>query len=58
MENKEDDYISVYYRGRNDAWDGYGGAFLYTRSLILPDSIVPEIKRAAKSVGRDFSTFI
>lgn len=58
IENKEDDYIFVYYRGRNDAWDGYGGAVVYTRSKELPETIVPELERAAKSVGRDFSTFI
>uniref|UniRef100_A0ACD5UAQ4 Uncharacterized protein n=1 Tax=Avena sativa TaxID=4498 RepID=A0ACD5UAQ4_AVESA len=58
IENKEDDYIFVYYRGRNDAWDGYGGAVIYTRSKELPETIVPELERAAKSVGRDFSTFI
>ncbi|XP_024029831.1 violaxanthin de-epoxidase, chloroplastic [Morus notabilis] len=57
-ENKPDDYIFVYYRGRNDAWDGYGGAVVYTRSSVLPESIVPELERAAKSVGRDFSKFI
>lgn len=58
IEKKPDDYIFVYYRGRNDAWDGYGGAFLYTRSATLPESIVPELEKAAKSVGRDFNTFI
>ncbi|KAF0892712.1 hypothetical protein E2562_017685 [Oryza meyeriana var. granulata] len=58
VENKEDDYIFVYYRGRNDAWDGYGGAVLYTRSKVVPETIVPELERAAKSIGRDFSTFI
>lgn len=58
IENKADDYVFVYYRGSNDAWDGYGGAFVYTRSAVLPDSIVPELERAAKSVGRDFSKFI
>lgn len=58
IENKPDDYIFVYYRGRNDAWDGYGGAVVYTRSSVLPESIVPELEAAAKSVGRDFSTFI
>ncbi|KAK7258586.1 hypothetical protein RIF29_24167 [Crotalaria pallida] len=58
IENKPDDYIFVYYRGRNDAWDGYGGAFVYTRSAVLPESIIPELDRAAKSVGRDFSKFI
>nr|CAB3484269.1 unnamed protein product [Digitaria exilis] len=58
VENKDDDYIFVYYRGRNDAWDGYGGSVLYTRSKTVPESIIPELERAAKSVGRDFSTFI
>ncbi|CAN6714677.1 unnamed protein product [Malus baccata var. baccata] len=58
IENTPDDYIFVYYRGRNDAWDGYGGAVVYTRSSVLPESIVPELERAAKSVGRDFSKFI
>jgi len=58
IENKPDDYVFVYYRGRNDAWDGYGGAVVYTRSAVLPESIVPELERAAKNVGRDFSKFI
>ncbi|CAI0433848.1 unnamed protein product [Linum tenue] len=58
IEQKADDYVFVYYRGRNDAWDGYGGAVVYTRSAVLPESIVPELERAAKSVGRDFSKFI
>ncbi|KAL2526303.1 Violaxanthin de-epoxidase [Abeliophyllum distichum] len=58
IENKPDDYIFVYYRGRNDAWDGYGGAVLYTRSAVLPESIVPELKRAAQSINRNFDQFI
>nr|AMJ39491.1 violaxanthin de-epoxidase 1 [Bixa orellana] len=58
IENKQDDYVFVYYRGRNDAWDGYGGAVVYTRSAVLPESIVPELERAAKCVGRDFNKFI
>ncbi|KAL5999658.1 Violaxanthin de-epoxidase, chloroplastic [Asimina triloba] len=58
IENKADDYVFVYYRGRNDAWDGYGGAVVYTRSQVLPESIIPELQQAAKSVGRDFSEFI
>lgn len=58
IQNKPDDYVFVYYRGSNDAWDGYGGAFLYTRSKTVPETIVPELERAAKSVGRDFNKFI
>lgn len=58
IENKPDDYVFVYYRGSNDAWDGYGGAVVYTRSPVLPETMVPELERAAKSVGRDFNKFI
>lgn len=58
VENKYDDYVFVYYRGKNDAWDGYGGAVVYTRSPVLPESIVPELEKAAKSIGRDFNKFI
>ncbi|KAL5767994.1 hypothetical protein ACOSQ2_014777 [Xanthoceras sorbifolium] len=58
IENKPDDYVFVYYRGSNDAWDGYGGAVVYTRSAVLPETIVPELEQAAKSVGRDFNKFI
>lgn len=58
IENKPDDYIFVYYRGRNDAWDGYGGAVVYTRSSTLQESIVPQLQKAAQSVGRNFDTFI
>ncbi|KAK8634085.1 hypothetical protein V6N13_014914 [Hibiscus sabdariffa] len=58
IENKPDDYVFVYYRGRNDAWDGYGGAVIYTRSAVLPETIVPELERAARKVGRNFNTFI
>lgn len=31
---------------------------VYTRSAVLPENIVPELKRAAKSVNRDFDKFI
>lgn len=58
IENKPDDYVFVYYRGKNDAWDGYGGAVVYTRSAVLPETIIPELEKAAASVGRDFSKFI
>ncbi|XP_020599069.1 violaxanthin de-epoxidase, chloroplastic-like [Phalaenopsis equestris] len=58
VENKPDDYIFIYYRGRNDAWDGYGGAVVYTRSPQLPATIIPELENAAKKVGRDFTKFI
>ncbi|MCO5556658.1 hypothetical protein L7F22_010209 [Adiantum nelumboides] len=55
--NEDDDYVFVYYKGKNDAWDGYGGAVVYTRSKLLPPSIVPELTAAAKRVGLDFGKF-
>ncbi|PKA54618.1 Violaxanthin de-epoxidase, chloroplastic [Apostasia shenzhenica] len=58
VENKPDDYIFIYYCGRNDAWDGYGGAVVYTRSPTLPETVIPELENAAKSIGRDFTMFI
>lgn len=58
IENRPDDYVFVYYQGRNDAWDGYGGAVIYTRSSVLPESIIPQLEKASQSVGRDFSKFI
>jgi len=57
IENKEDDYVFIYYRGKNDAWDGYGGAVVYTKSPTLPASIVPELQAAAKRVNLNFNKF-
>ncbi|GJP33001.1 hypothetical protein CLOM_g17579 [Closterium sp. NIES-68] len=53
----KDDYFFVYYRGSNDAWDGYGGAVVYTRARTLPKVFLPEMERAAESVGLKFADF-
>jgi len=47
-------FAFVYYRGSNDAWDGYGGAFVYTREAKLPDSLLPRLRVAAKKIGYDY----
>lgn len=47
-------FAFVYYRGSNDAWDGYGGVFVYTREAKLPDSLLPRMREAAKKVNFDF----
>ena len=47
-------FAFVYYRGSNDAWDGYGGAVIYTRDASLPKSLMPRLREAAKKVGMDF----
>jgi violaxanthin de-epoxidase len=47
-------FCLVYYRGSNDAWVGYGGAFVYTRDGKLPEAIKPRLREAAKKVNFDF----
>mmetsp|Transcript_2508 Transcript_2508/g.3346 ORF Transcript_2508/g.3346 Transcript_2508/m.3346 type:complete len:445 (+) Transcript_2508:217-1551(+) len=47
-------FAFVYYRGSNDAWDGYGGVVVYTRDAKLPKSLLPRLRVAAQKVGFDF----
>jgi violaxanthin de-epoxidase len=47
-------FCLVYYRGSNDAWDGYGGAFVYTRDAKLPPALLPRLREASKKVNFDF----
>ena len=47
-------FAFVYYRGSNDAWDGYGGVVVYTRAASLPEELIPRLRVAAKKVGFDF----
>ncbi|KAJ1638815.1 Violaxanthin de-epoxidase-domain-containing protein [Pavlovales sp. CCMP2436] len=54
---KPDEYALVYYRGSNDAWDGYGGAVLYTRAKALPAKYEPELKVAAAKAGLKWEDF-
>jgi len=51
---KNSPFAFVYYRGSNDAWDGYGGVVVYTRDAKLPDDIRPRLEAAARKVGFDF----
>ena len=50
-------YVAVYYRGSNDAWDGYGGAVVYTRAPSLPAEYVPELRSAFSKVGIRWEEF-
>ena len=54
---KPEAYALIYYRGRNDAWDGYGGAVVYTRAPELSSRYVPELAAAAEKVGLRWSDF-
>lgn len=47
-------FAVVYYRGSNDAWDGYGGVTVYTRDKQLPVSLIPRLREAVKKVNFDF----
>jgi hypothetical protein len=42
------DYMFVYYRGSNDAWDGYGGAVIYSRTPELNPAAEPVLRETAK----------
>lgn len=54
---RPDEYVAVYYRGSNDAWDGYGGAVVYTRAPSLPQEYVPELTEAFAKVGVSWKDF-
>lgn len=54
---KPDEYVFIYYQGQNDAWIGYGGATVYTRSASLPAEAIPELQAAAERAGLDWSKF-
>jgi violaxanthin de-epoxidase len=47
-------FAFVYYRGSNDAWDGYGGVVVYTRDAALPKELIPRLREAAKKINYDF----
>jgi violaxanthin de-epoxidase len=54
---KPREYVLVYYRGSNDAWDGYGGAVVYTTAPTLDKKYYKEIDDALQRIGRKFSDF-
>jgi len=54
---KEKEYVLVYYRGSNDAWDGYGGAVVYTTSPKLDPKYFPELDAALRPVGLRWDQF-
>lgn len=55
---KPDEYVFVFYRGSNDAWDGYGGSVVYTRTPSLDPKYYPELREAATRAGLDFDKFV
>ena len=57
LAEKQDAYAVIYYRGSNDAWDGYGGATVYSRDPKLPRKYYPEINEALQKVGYTLDDF-
>jgi violaxanthin de-epoxidase len=51
LDYEPDDFVLVYYMGSNDAWDGYGGAFLYSRAPALRPELVPRLRAAMARTG-------
>jgi len=51
LEGAEDDWFAVYYRGRNDEWDGYGGAVIYSQQPALDQTKVAEYRAAFDRAG-------
>jgi len=56
--DKEKGQMLVYYRGRNDAWDGYGGAVVYSRQPSLAAEEVPALRDAAAAAGLRWDDFV
>lgn len=54
---KPKEYVLVYYRGSNDAWDGYGGAVVYTQTPTLDPKYFQELDDALKPVGLRWDQF-
>ena len=51
-------FVLVYYRGSNDAWDGYGGAVLYTRAPVASEAVKARAAEACKKANLDFEKFL
>eukprot|EP00629_Pelagomonadales_sp_RCC1024_P017122 CAMPEP_0119259054 /NCGR_PEP_ID=MMETSP1329-20130426/25_1 /TAXON_ID=114041 /ORGANISM="Genus nov. species nov., Strain RCC1024" /LENGTH=572 /DNA_ID=CAMNT_0007258409 /DNA_START=114 /DNA_END=1829 /DNA_ORIENTATION=- len=54
-----DAFVLVYYRGRNDAWIGYGGAVVYTRTPVASPAVYERSKAAWEraNLPQPFSNF-
>jgi len=58
LDYEPNEFILVYYRGQNDAWIGYGGAVVYSRSSTIPKKYIPRIKKSFAKANVDFDKFI
>ena len=54
LDYEPDEFVLVYYKGSNDAWDGYGGAFLYTRAPSVDPKLFPRLEAAVDRMGTQY----
>lgn len=45
-DDPEQGFVLIYYRGQNDAWAGYGGGTLYTRSKTISPEVLERVREA------------
>eukprot|EP00891_Asterochloris_glomerata_P009375 jgi/Astpho2/9375/Aster-01644 len=57
LDSKPDEYVVIFYIGNNDAWKGYGGATIYSRSPSLPEQYLPQFKESVKKAGLKWEDF-
>eukprot|EP00929_Paragymnodinium_shiwhaense_P101403 TRINITY_DN6448_c0_g1_i1.p1 TRINITY_DN6448_c0_g1~~TRINITY_DN6448_c0_g1_i1.p1 ORF type:complete len:487 (+),score=155.88 TRINITY_DN6448_c0_g1_i1:105-1565(+) len=50
-------FVLIYYRGNNDAWAGYGGGTLYTRTKYVPPEILDRVKEACLKAKVPFDKY-
>lgn len=54
---KPNEYAVIYYKGNNDAWKGYGGCTVYSRSLEFPEQYRGEINQALAKMNLNIDEF-
>jgi len=57
LAEKQNEYVVVYYRGSNDAWDGYGGCTIYTKASAFPEQYTREVADAVGKIGLNWDDF-
>lgn len=55
---KEGEWVYIYYRGINDAWDGYGGVTVYATMFDFKLEWIFDFEVVFKKVGVKWSDFV
>jgi violaxanthin de-epoxidase len=57
LDDPQNGWVLVYYRGSNDAWKGYGGGTLYTRAKTVPPQILDRVRAACDKISIPYDRF-